>query len=155
MADITVVAGVDAVVPGAYWSRLQDLADRLGADVQVVHVLQPTPVPAAAAFPAAGTGAPPLLMTEDLVETEQAVLERLRATVPAGWPVTVERGLPGQVLLEVAERLGAYALVVGAPAHGAAAAVEHALTGSTARHLEKHTTVPLVVLPSEGDPQAW
>ena len=155
MADALVLAGVDAVVPGAFWPRLADLAGRLDAEVRVVHVLQPTPVPAAAAFPAAGTGAPPLLVTEDLVETEQAVLARLRATVPADWAVTVERGVPGQVLLEQAEQLGAYLLVVGAPAHGAAAAVEHALTGSTARHLEKHTTVPLLVLPSVGDAQTW
>lgn len=153
--QLTLVVGVDAVVPGAFWTSVRDLADRLGAAVHVVHVLQATAVPAAAAFPVAGTGAPPLVLSEDLVETEQLTLDRLREACDPAWEVTVERGLPGQALLEVAQRVGAWGVVVGAPGHGVAAAVEHTLTGSTARYLEKHTTVPLVVLPAQGSSETW
>jgi nucleotide-binding universal stress UspA family protein len=149
-----VVGWESAERSGRALERAGDLATRLGAGLDVVHVRDAvlTPAPSSAVglpLDPGGTIAAMPLSAERLAEIRQDV-EADVAGRTGGAPTTVHvrEGWPPDVLTAVADEVDAYVVVVGGPAHGFAAFLEHLVTGSVAHELEKRSHRPVLVVPS-------
>jgi nucleotide-binding universal stress UspA family protein len=137
-----VVGWESAERSGRALEQAGDLAARLGAALEVVHVRD-------AVLDPGGTVAAMPLSAERLAEIRQDV-EADIAGRTGGAPTTVHvrEGWPPDVLTTVADEVDAYVVVVGGPAHGFAAFLEHLVTGSVAHELEKRSHRPVLVVPS-------
>lgn len=130
-----------------------DLARRLGGDLVVVHVRDSviTPAPSSAVGlpmdPGGAVVTAPL--TPERLDEVRAEVERDLAGLADGATVRIEQGWTPDVLRAVAEEVDAYALVVGGPGHGFGAFLEHLVTGSVTRELEKSCGVPVLVVPTD------
>jgi nucleotide-binding universal stress UspA family protein len=117
-----------------------ELADRLRARLLVLHVvdLEDYPIdPDAADWEACA---------ERAVSAERASAEALLAGHRLPWSFQVDRGEPGQRVLELAARHDALMIVIGVARHEWAA---HLLTGSVAKQLTRHTDRPVLLVPEQ------
>lgn len=146
----SLVVGLPAAPTSPLLTAVADLARRFDASVDLVHVIE---LPTLVTLPSApmAVGEVPVLHEEVRLDDEQADLRRRLLREPAlegvRWTAHVLQGNAAQALLDRAEQLDAYAVVVTAAAHGFGAALDHALTGSTARDVLRHARRPVVVLP--------
>lgn len=138
-----IVVGVDGDDEGSRAALLTafGLADRLGAEVVVVHAMPPHQAPGEVNIP----------IMIDWQKLESAALQQLSAVVKPmieRWPhinVTydVEAGAPGPVILRQSKV--AQLVVVGSRRRGNLAS---ALLGSTGLHLLHHSAVPVLLCPA-------
>lgn len=156
MEPLRVVVGWESAErSGRALERAADLAVRLGAGLEVVHVRDAvvTPAPSSAVGLPLDPGGAILtapLTPERLAEVRTSVEAEVAAlTTGAQTTVHVRQGWPPDVLTSVADELDAYVVVVGGPSHGFAAFLEHLMTGSVAHELEKRSHRPVLVVPSE------
>lgn len=130
----------------------QDLATRVGAELVVVHVRDAvvTAAPSSAVGLPLDPGGAALsapLAPEHLAEIRRDLSAEVAAAGAEGAEVRVEQGWPPDALRSVADEVDAYLVVVGGPAHGFAAFLEHLVTGSVAHELERRARRPLLVVP--------
>ncbi len=122
-----------------------DLARRLGAHLDVVHVvdLRDYPVdPDGDDWESASS--------TNLTRTA----EHVRAVVDdhtQGWTYYAWRGDPVHLLATVAEENGALMIVVGTHGAGFAATFHRMTSGSVSRGLVGHSHIPVLVVPPHGD----
>lgn len=155
MEQLRIVVGYESAErSGQVLAAAAELAGRLGAALDVVHVRDAvvTPVPSSAAGLPLDPGGgvltaplPPEQRAELQRELERRVLEQVGAVPTA---VRIETGWPPDVLRAVATEVSAYLVVVGGPGHGLGAFLEHLVTGSVAHELERRCPRPLLVVPS-------
>lgn len=145
-----VVVGVDgsqASLAALDWAVAR--RDRLGPVRPVMSWQFPWVVFVPAAF--GGVNVPP--PTDMQVVTEQALSEVLAAHGSSGLlDPEVEQGNPAAVLIEVADREGAGAIVVGTRGHGGFAGL---VLGSTSAHCAEHSPVPVVIVPPPHEGESY
>lgn len=122
-----------------------DLARRLGAHLDVVHVVDLRDYP----------------VDPDGDDWESAsstkltrTAEHVRAVVDdhsQGWTYYAWRGDPVHLLATVAEENGALMIVVGTHGAGFAATFHRMTSGSVSRGLVGHSHIPVLVVPPHGD----
>lgn len=121
------------------------LARAAGARLVALHVVQP-PVFVDSDL-GAGLGVEYTTLAEAAAVKELARLQR--QLLAKG--VTIETrhrvGLPGQAILDEAEKLGANYIVLGSHGHGA---FYDLIVGGTTSRVLKHAECPVVVVPPEG-----
>jgi universal stress protein A len=119
------------------------LALQFGAEVTLVHVVEPIVYPTEWMFP---------LMTDDSAETRKFLLEQLKAltTKYAGATKAIVRsGLAWQEVVATAKKQKTDLIVIGT--HGYSG-VRHALLGSVAERVVRHAPCPIfIVRPDERD----
>ncbi len=138
----TIVAGV--ATPGAEDATLLDaaaLARQTGADLHLVHAFDP---------PALGALVPDLhsvyLHADDGREARlrRQLREAMAAVAPGvAFSVWVYPDAPGDAILEVARKVGADLVVVGASHHGA---LGRAVLGTAAERVVRGSSAPVLVL---------
>jgi nucleotide-binding universal stress UspA family protein len=117
-----------------------DLANRVGAEVVVVHVRH---LPAVALM---GSGVADGSVTEALDELESEVRQqsiRILGGDGIGWKFEVRVGSPGEEIVKAVEETGADLVVVGSNRHST---LHNLLLGSTAAHLTAHSPAPVLVM---------
>lgn len=138
--------------PRALTDAAVRFADRLGAELRVLHVVPPlmgTPL-----LPETGLGLDPgsyvpfdpevrsEIARADAQALERFVQERFARPVQA----VVREGDPATVIVEDAQAQGADVLMLGHHRHGL---LERLLTGSVARRVLEHAPCPVLVIPLE------
>ena len=156
MESLSVVVGWEtAERSGRALSVAADLARRLGAQLHLVHVrdavITPAPTSAVGLPLDAGGGVVTAPLTPERLAEVRTEVEREVAPHVSGTPVEVhvEQGWPPDVLVSLADRVDAWAVVVGGPSHGFGAFLEHLVSGSVAHELEKRSTRPVLVVPHQ------
>ncbi len=156
MDQLRIVVGYESADRSTHvLAKARELAGRLGAAVEVVHVQDAVVSPApssAVGFPLDPGGAviTAALAPERLAEIHQQIEREIGAAVgDAPATVRVVQGWAPDVLRAVADELDAYLIVVGGPGHGFGAFLEHLVTGSVTHELERRAHRPVLVVPSE------
>lgn len=147
----TIVAAVDFsnATPGVV-KIATELAKSFGADLELLHVIEPEPSYTAYGFtpdefPAMNA------FQEESKRRATLKLEELLATVRADLPNATSRmgeGSPLHVLLDHVKQGAADFVVVGSHGHGAIAAL---LLGSVAEGLARKATVPTLIVPAAAE----
>lgn len=122
-----------------------DLAERLGAHLHVVHVvdLSDTPIDA--------DSADWEQRAHKALEALQADARELLAGYDIGWTYHACHGDPAELLARVAEEYGVMLIAVGATSRGMARRFMEG--GSVARRLMRRHSIAVLVVPSpDGDP---
>lgn len=133
----TVVLGFDHSPESGAAARVAwAIAARHHATVNVVSVMDTTPVPIPFPLDMAIGMANEVVGGEIHREQEQGVRDRLAAVLsqPVDWPTIVELGLPADAIARAAERAGAALIVVGLPRHGLLDRAVHAETTLSIMH---------------------
>ena len=147
----TIVAAVDFsnATPGVV-KIATELAKSFGADLELLHVIEPEPSYAAYGF--TPDEFPAMDAFQEEAKRRAALkLEELLATVRADLPNATSRmgeGSPLHVLLEHVRQGGADFVVGGSHSHGAIAAL---LLGSVAEGLARKATVPTLIVPAAAE----
>ena len=119
-----------------------DLAERLGADVHVVHAvdLSDYPVdPDSATWDDDAAAA---------LAVERALADETLQGFGGHWTYRAVRGEPADVIASVADDVDALLVVIGARREGAAAAISHLVGPSVSKGLLGHgSTRPVLVVP--------
>lgn len=152
MEQLRIVVGYESADRSTHvLAKARELAGRLSASLEVVHVQDAVVSPApssAVGFPLDPGGAviTTALSSERLSEIQQQLEREVGA---ADAVVRVVQGWAPDVLRAVADELDAYLIVVGGPGHGFGAFLEHLVTGSVTHELERRAHRPVLVVPSE------
>jgi nucleotide-binding universal stress UspA family protein len=148
-----VVVGVDTreTAPAALvWAA--DLAERLDADLDVVHVqpLSPAQIRTMVSTVPGRRACEQFLKSEEDAQTRAArtLADRTLAASPVRWQFHVRAGDPATELLAVADSIDAYAIVIGTRHGGASVALERLLTGSVSHRMIHWTRRPVLVVPT-------
>lgn len=132
---------------GAELRAAQLLADRLGAPVVVVAVLEPIPV-----YPMTAEALPLPASVEDERQAElvAAVQRELHETIgPApDWTIEIVRGEPASALVQAARRLDAQLLVLGIGRHRP---LDRLLAGETTLRVIRRASCPVLAVPATFD----
>ncbi|WP_256788542.1 universal stress protein [Frankia sp. AvcI1] len=153
-----VVVGVDngQATPAALgWAA--DLAARLGAELDVVHVqpLSPAQIRTMVSTVPGRRACERFLRFEEDAESRAAgaVADRTLAAIPVRWRFHVRAGEPATELLAVADSVDAYAIVLGTRHGGVGVALERLLTGSVSHRTLHRTRRPVLIVPTDVDDQ--
>jgi nucleotide-binding universal stress UspA family protein len=119
-------------------------AEAFGAELYLIHVVEPEPAYTAYGFtpddfPAMG------LFQQEARKRAQTKLEEVAASAPGSKVVLVD-GSPLHGILEQAKSCGADLVVVGSHGHGMVASL---LLGSVAEGLVRKAAVPTMVVPAQ------
>jgi nucleotide-binding universal stress UspA family protein len=149
MKAIIVAVDFSNATPGVTQIAME-LAKSFGADLQLVHVIEPEPGYAAYGFTPAEFPAM-LEFREEAKRRASGKLEELLATVRAQVPAATSKmveGSPLQMLLDHIRRSGADFVVVGSHGHGVIASL---LLGSVAEGMVRKASVPTLIVPAAGE----
>lgn len=145
MKNIIVAVDFSDATPGVTQIAV-DLAKSFGADLQLLHVIEPEPGYAAYGF-TPGEFPAMIEFHEEAKRRATVKLEELlakvRAEVPHATSRTVE-GSPLQMLLDHIKQSGADFVVVGSHGHGVIASL---LLGSVAEGMVRRASVPTLIVP--------
>jgi nucleotide-binding universal stress UspA family protein len=135
------IAVDDSPIAEKVASKGCELGQQLNAEIAIISVADTT-----------------LLMTEgsitpnemakiiksDLIKSQQILVDRVFKDTKV-WTF-VEEGKPYEIILKVANEWGADLLVIGT--HGRTG-ISHLLLGSVSEHVVRHTSIPVLVIPSK------
>jgi universal stress protein F len=147
-----ILFAVDLAEPEEVTDAVNALAQRLEAELYVLHVSPPQAAPPFAAVdPLTGLGGfdPYALYDPALEETlEQAEASAFQQYLAERFPLPVRpalrKGIPADVILEDAERLEVTLIVIGKRHHSR---IEQFLLGSVTSEVVKHATLPTLLIP--------
>ena len=119
------------------------LAERFGAEITLLHVIEPLPLPADSGYVPASTQS----ADQDTAQTHLLTLSReaFDGDIPAR--TLVRRGQPFQEITDRASSLGADMIVL--TTHGYTG-LTHVLLGSTAERVVRHADCPVLVVREPG-----
>lgn len=118
-----------------------DLCERLGARLHVIHIAEVDDYPVDPDTDGWDERAAEV-WRHQRSETAEVLDAR-----DVAWDFAVRRGDPAAVLAGAATESAALMVIIGAPAAGLGAGLEHAVDPSTARVLIRHHGVPVLVVP--------
>lgn len=156
-APAVLVGYEDAPTARAALRAAADLAVRLGGSLHVAHavpLVSPLTVTPDALAGGAFAAAQPEDVEQNRAQADADVREhvgRLLGDLRAPWSLRVDVGNPVDILEDQAAEVDAYVVVVGARRSGVGAVVDHLLSGSTSRELERRGRRPLLVVPEPRD----
>ncbi|MEX5632324.1 universal stress protein [Parafrankia sp. FMc2] len=153
MQHIVVGTDIREAAPAAL-VRAADLARRLGAELDVVHV-QPL---SRGEIRVMVSTVPGRHLSERFLRADQdaqtrkvrTLVERALAGSDVPWRLHVLAGDPAARLLAVADSVDAYAIVIGTR-HGGGVVLERLLTGSVSHRVINWAKRPVLVVPTELD----
>lgn len=153
-----VLVGVDGQPAG--WAALRqaaDLARRLGAHLDVVHIFSLDEIETAGAVPPAFESPPTMVETPEMSETMARARADLQARIEdqlrgAGldWVLHSRQGDPGRVLAELAAELDAYCVVVGTRGEGVKAFLQRLAEPSVSHAVIREHHRPVLVVGAPG-----
>jgi nucleotide-binding universal stress UspA family protein len=145
---LRIVVGVESAREArGVLTHAADLARRLGAHLHVVHaVFVEIPASGLAGAPIAVDGSAGELATLEAQECADAAAEILDALAPSAWSFHAVEGNGAGVLLEVADRLDAYCVVVGSRGEGIGAFLERLVHPSVSHTVIGNSPRPVFVV---------
>ncbi|MEY4570443.1 MAG: hypothetical protein RLZZ398_1882 [Verrucomicrobiota bacterium] len=146
MKTIIVAVDFSNATPGVTQIAIE-LAKPFGADLQLLHVVEPEPGYAAYGFTPAEFPAM-IEFHEEAKRRASAKLDELLTTVRAQVPsanAKILEGRPLQMLLDHIKQSGADFVVVGSHGHGVIASL---LLGSVAEGMARKASVPTLIVPA-------
>ncbi|HEY8426782.1 MAG TPA: universal stress protein [Sandaracinaceae bacterium] len=117
-----------------------ELAEKLGAEVHLLHVYQ-LPV---YALPDGAMMAGPEFTTKVTAELQKALSALAQSFEPAKLPTHLVEGVPYREVVRMTEELGADLVVMGT--HGRTG-LKHLLLGSVAERVVRSSSVPVITVP--------
>ena len=146
MKKIIVAVDFSNATPGVTQIAIE-LAKPFGADLQLLHVVEPEPGYAAYGFTPAEFPAM-IEFREEAKRRASAKLDELLTTVRTQVPSATAKileGSPLQMLLDHIKQSGADFVVVGSHGHGVIASL---LLGSVAEGMARKASVPTLIVPA-------
>lgn len=146
MKTIIVAVDFSNATPGVTQIAIE-LAKPFGADLQLLHVVEPEPGYAAYGFTPAEFPAM-IEFREEAKRRASAKLDELLTTVRTQVPSATAKileGSPLQMLLDHIKQSGADFVVVGSHGHGVIASL---LLGSVAEGMARKASVPTLIVPA-------